>query len=188
MYIGRRKWDLAHAQEKFVAGLKLALTIAEIIVEGIMDVLEDGKHYKELSNQVVWQRCTTLLDVDFCAKFTVSYIPVPGVAFCGSIAGQELCLGIGGNGCIQIGEGLIIGLCIDDFKQDDKGLSFHYAIKLCVGIEIPFDGSIEHCEDMWSGQLSIPFLSPATRQAIAGMAAHERLVHKRMLGLLAKAQ
>lgn len=151
-----------------------------------MAVFEDGKHYKELSNQIVWQKCATLLDIDFCARFTVSYVPIPGMVFCGSIAGQELCLSLGGDGCVKIGEGLIISLCIDDFKQDDKGVSFCYAIKLCVGIEIPFDGCIGHCEDMWSGWLSVSFLSPATRQAIAGMAAHDCLSHKRSLGLLAR--
>lgn len=148
-------------------------------------ILKDGDHYKDLPNQIVWQRCITFLDIDFCASFKVSY-PIPGVSFCGSIAGSELCLSILGDGCVKIGEGLAIGLCIDDFEMDDTHAEFHFAIQVCVGAEIPFDGSFDYCEEAWSGWLNVPFLSDVIRQDIANLPGHEKLAHRKAMGALAK--
>jgi len=122
-----------------------------------VEVFEDGQKYSTPSVLNVWSACKTIFGVRFCVSIKAH---INGVHMCVSVAGFEQCFGIGGNGCFDFEMGVArIGVCIGDFTYSGGQICFNFKIRGCVGVKIPFDGSVQKCKTLWQEYVCVPLFA-----------------------------
>jgi hypothetical protein len=143
----------------------------------------DGSTYQVDTRtlQRVWRRCASIYGVRFCVSLKVY---INGVYACVSIAGYERCFGIGGNGCFNFEYGIArLRVCITNFRRRRGRICFELVVRACVGVKIPFDGTLQKCKTIFREEFCIPFFR-ADLVTVAEMSEEDQLRQLQVLSSL----
>jgi hypothetical protein len=150
-------------------------------VELRIEPFEDGRTYSVPAVQSLWSACKTVFGVRFCVSIKVH---INGVHMCVSVAGFEQCFGIGGNGCFDFEMGVArVGVCISDFNYKNGHVCFEFKVRGCVGVKIPFDGTVQKCKTLFEEDVCVPI---PTLEAVEGegLSEEEQLSKLQILSTL----
>jgi hypothetical protein len=82
------------------------------------------------------ERCKSYWGAKFCSKLEWGSANGGYMKMCGKLPGLPyVCKSIVSNGCLDMGAGLKLQLCTNNFKKTSHRFSFDFKVKACVSVK-----------------------------------------------------